>query len=50
MYLVDKVIAIVRRYRLIVSCVKHDTEEMNTKKKDEDGRFTGQSVSGSRSS
>ena len=41
MYLVDKVIAIVRRYSLRVSCVKNDTEEMNTKKKDADGPGTG---------
>ena len=35
MYLVNKVIAIVRRYSLKVSCVKNDMEEeINTKKKD----------------
>ena len=37
MYLIDKLFAIVRRYRLIVSCVKHDTEEMAPKNKDADG-------------
>ena len=41
MYLVDKVIAIVRRYSLRVSCVKNDTEEMTPKKKDEHGSGTG---------
>ena len=41
MYLVDKVIAIVRRYSLRVSCVKNDTEEMAPKNKDADGPGTG---------